>query len=30
MKEAKWETEDRMRELYPRLFYEYKWFVIVM
>ena len=23
MEEATWETEDRMRDLYPRLFYDY-------
>ena len=23
VEEATWETEDRMRDLYPRLFYDY-------
>ncbi|CAN6711623.1 unnamed protein product [Malus baccata var. baccata] len=25
VEEATWETEDRMREMYPRLFYDYYW-----
>ena len=24
VEEATWETENRMREMYPRLFYEYQ------
>ncbi|CAN6711383.1 unnamed protein product [Malus baccata var. baccata] len=27
MEEATWETEDQMREMYPRLFYDYLWIV---